>query len=94
MLDFLSLAAMLVRKFGKICDAPVRSLDRRSDRRKCLSHGANPRREISDMLLGYARVSTEGQSLGAQQVALTEAGCAKLFVEKASGAHARPHSAR
>jgi len=40
------------------------------------------------MLLGYARVSTDGQSLDVQRRVLTEAGCVKLFEEKASGARA------
>ncbi len=35
---------------------------------------------------GYARVSTEGQSLAAQVAALKEVGCEKVFQEKISGA--------
>lgn len=38
------------------------------------------------MIVGYARVSTDGQTLGAQQAALVEAGCDKVFAEKQSGA--------
>jgi DNA invertase Pin-like site-specific DNA recombinase len=36
--------------------------------------------------IGYARVSTDGQTLDAQQTALREAGCAKVYAEKVSGA--------
>jgi DNA invertase Pin-like site-specific DNA recombinase len=35
---------------------------------------------------GYARVSTGSQSLAAQNAMLREAGCSKIFAEKASGA--------
>ena len=35
---------------------------------------------------GYARVSTDGQTLAAQDAALHAAGCAKVYAEKVSGA--------
>ena len=38
------------------------------------------------MKYGYARVSTDGQSVTAQVTELTKAGCAKVFRETASGA--------
>ena len=38
------------------------------------------------MNYGYARVSTDGQSVGAQVRQRTKAGCKKVFRETASGA--------
>jgi DNA invertase Pin-like site-specific DNA recombinase len=45
---------------------------------------------------GYARVSTDGQTLSAQEAALAQAGAAKVYAEKVSGASAanRPALAR
>ena len=40
------------------------------------------------MLVGYARVSSVGQSLDVQLAALDEAGCEKVFAEKQSGTSA------
>jgi DNA invertase Pin-like site-specific DNA recombinase len=39
------------------------------------------------MIYGYARVSTDGQTLDAQREALALAGAEKVFAETASGAH-------
>jgi DNA invertase Pin-like site-specific DNA recombinase len=41
---------------------------------------------MTAMIYGYARVSTDGQSVGAQVQQLTAAGCTKVFREVASGA--------
>ena len=37
-------------------------------------------------IFGYARVSTDGQTLGVQVLALTAAGAARVFRETANGA--------
>jgi hypothetical protein len=38
------------------------------------------------VIIGYGRVSTDGQTLDAQQAALAAAGAERVFAEKVSGA--------
>jgi DNA invertase Pin-like site-specific DNA recombinase len=46
-------------------------------------------------IYGYARVSTDGQSLASQDAQLRAAGCAKVYSEKVSGARSdRPELAK
>jgi DNA invertase Pin-like site-specific DNA recombinase len=46
-------------------------------------------------IYGYARVSTDGQSLASQEAELHAAGCGKVYAEKISGARSdRPELAR
>ena len=57
---------------------------------KALSKGAR-----NMTVYGYARVSTDGQSLTSQEAELHAAGCAKVYAEKISGARSnRPELAK
>jgi DNA invertase Pin-like site-specific DNA recombinase len=52
-------------------------------------------KESTMPIYGYARVSTDGQSLASQDAELHAAGCAKVYAEKISGARSdRPELAR
>jgi DNA invertase Pin-like site-specific DNA recombinase len=44
-----------------------------------------PKTPAQSTVLGYGRVSREGQDLAQQRAALRAAGCSRLFEEKASG---------
>src|SRR6516164_4400967 len=53
------------------------------------------RQEQSMTIYGYARVSTDGQTLASQDAQLHAAGCAKVYSEKVSGARIdRPELAK
>lgn len=54
--------------------------------RKCRLQISGVSMHICDMLIGYARVSTDDQDLQLQRTALSEAGCRRTFEEKVSGA--------
>jgi DNA invertase Pin-like site-specific DNA recombinase len=56
-----------------------------SDVRKCVAK-VGPFGHVLRMIFGYARVSTDGQSVDAQVKALLDAGAEKVFRETASGA--------
>jgi DNA invertase Pin-like site-specific DNA recombinase len=59
----------------------------------CISHCKNRRLEMA--IFGYARVSTNGQTLASQDAQLMAAGCAKVYAEKVSGAKTdRPELAK
>lgn len=51
----------------------------------------SPTRKPLPLLIGYARVSTDGQTLDQQRAALKAAGYKRTFEEKASGAQRGRH---
>ena len=57
----------------------------------CERYARKGRRKMT--IYGYARVSTDGQTLAAQEAALAQAGAAKTFAEKVSGASVANRSA-
>src|SRR5689334_12024341 len=56
--------------------------------RKWPRHRVCPKIEPQNGRLGYARVSTYGQTLDAQLEQLRKAGCAKIYRKKVTGARA------
>jgi DNA invertase Pin-like site-specific DNA recombinase len=59
---------------------------------QCIKHF---QKELKMTIYGYARVSTDGQSLASQDAELHAAGCAKVYAEKISGARSdRPELAK
>jgi DNA invertase Pin-like site-specific DNA recombinase len=53
---------------------------------RLLYNGDASKEDTEMTIYGYARVSTNGQDLAAQEAELLGAGCAKVFKEKVSGA--------
>ena len=54
-------------------------------KRSFMKAPATAPKQTAGAVLGYGRVSREGQDLAQQRAALRAAGCARLFEEKASG---------
>lgn len=66
-----------------------------SPRRESRLQKSGKSKQFCDMLIGYARVSTEDQDLSLQRAALKSAGCRRLYEEKISGGKRdRPELAR
>jgi DNA invertase Pin-like site-specific DNA recombinase len=59
--------------------------------RKSRLHNSRVPIQLCDMLIGYARVSTDDQDLRLQRAALKEVGCKRTFEEKISGAKRDRH---
>jgi DNA invertase Pin-like site-specific DNA recombinase len=78
--EALALLRRLARKSKHLCD-------RENPAAQGLQlHQYHAQNGAAKWIVGYARVSTDGQTLDARQAALTEAGAERAFAEKQSGA--------
>jgi hypothetical protein len=86
-------AELAQKAFGSVLEWKLRDLLRRANIKKCCTeigggkiNGCGRADVRCRMIIGHGRISTDGQTLDAQQAALKGAGAEKVYAEKISGA--------